>query len=128
VKRFAPYQRHEDVRGHFLGITQDTWSEINLVTTRSGAVRGNHFHKDTHEMFCMLSGTVTVDVEDLRTGERTTFDVNAGDLFLVEPFELHTFHARTNSTWLNFLSRPFDPAHPDFHQRTTEAVAPEETP
>jgi UDP-2-acetamido-2,6-beta-L-arabino-hexul-4-ose reductase len=127
MTRFKPYQRQEDARGHFLGLTQETWSEVNLVTTRPGAVRGNHFHKHTREMFCVLSGTVRVDIEDLRTAQRTSFDANAGELFIVEPFELHTLSAHTGSTWLNFLSQPFDPAAPDFHHREAVPATEEES-
>lgn len=127
--RIEPYQRQEDARGGFLGLTREAWSEVNLVTTRAGGVRGNHYHKLTREMFCVLSGTVRVDIEDTRTGRKTEFDATAGELFLVEPFELHTLSATSDSTWLNFLSRPFDPAAPDFHHRdATAARRPGESP
>ena len=60
---------------------------------------------------------------DVRTGARSSFEAGPGALFVVEPFERHTFSARTDCTWLNFLSHPFDAANPDFHQHHVEADA-----
>lgn len=120
--RLQPYQRQQDARGSFLGITKDSWHEVNLVSTAAGAVRGNHFHRHTREMFCILSGQVTIDLEDVRTSARSTFEAGPGALFVVEPFERHTFSARTDCTWLNFLSHPFDAADPDFHQHHAGTV------
>jgi dTDP-4-dehydrorhamnose 3,5-epimerase-like enzyme len=116
MRRLQPYQRTADLRGDFLGLTQEPWAEINLVTTRAGQTRGNHYHTDTIEMFCVLSGRISVEVESVLTGEKTAFDAGAGDLFVIEPFDLHTFRTHSDSSWLNMLSRPFDPEHPDFHR------------
>lgn len=121
MKHLVPYVKREDARGRFVGLTQEAWAEVNLVTTLAGAMRGAHWHESTREMFCILSGTVDVEVESVATGERLRFTAVAGDLFVVEPFELHTFHARSDAAWLNFLSRPFDAAHPDFHVRSESA-------
>lgn len=118
MTRLQPYQRTEDARGQFVGLTRERWAEVNLVTTRAGEVRGNHYHASTREMFCILSGRVSIDVEDVRTGVKASFEANPGDLFVIEPYELHTFRTHADSSWLNLLSQALDPARPDFHRAT----------
>lgn len=116
MQKLSTYVKRSDDRGGFWGITQERWAEVNFVETAAGQVRGNHYHKETRELFFIISGEIEIVVTDLRSGERTEISVKKGDIFIIEPFELHTFRTKTDAQWLNMLSKPHDPQAPDFHQ------------
>lgn len=116
MQRLKTYMVQEDDRGSFWGITRDQWAEVNFVQTSAGQVRGNHYHKETRELFFIISGEIEIVVEDLRSGEHLEFVVSKGDIFLIEPYELHTFRIKTDAQWINMLSQSIDDHNPDFHR------------
>ena len=116
MKRLSPYTSHEDARGRFTGITNQRWHEVNLVETAAGEVRGNHYHRHTLELFYIVSGEVEISVEGVKTGRKTRFTAKRGDVFLIEPFELHTFRTLSDTVWLNMLDPALDPEDMDFHR------------
>lgn len=112
----APYLSKPDERGGFLGITQESWAEVNFIETRANQVRGNHYHKETRELFFVISGEIEVVIDDLNSGEHLELSFRKGDVFIIEPYEVHTFRTVTDAQWINMLSRAIDPQRPDFHQ------------
>jgi mannose-6-phosphate isomerase-like protein (cupin superfamily) len=116
VQKLSPYLNKLDERGGFLGITQESWAEVNFIETQAGQVRGNHYHKETRELFFIILGEIDVVIDDLNSGTHFELSVHKGDIFVIEPYELHTFHTRTDSQWINMLSKPIDVQNPDFHQ------------
>jgi len=116
MKRLEPYMSRQDERGSFLGITNEAWHEVNRIETVAGQVRGNHYHRHTRELFFILSGEIEIRVEHIESGEKTEFTAKAGDIFVIEPLELHTFRTLTDTVWLNLLDHPMDPNHMDFHR------------
>ncbi len=117
MRRLTPYTKNLDERGGFLGITRDQWAEVNFIETSAGQVRGEHYHKETVELFFIISGEINISIEDVRTGTRNEFIVAKGDIFIVDPYEMHTFRTISDSQWINMLSHPLDPDFPDFHRR-----------
>lgn len=116
MRVFDPYTMHTDARGLFCGITRQDWiREINYVETAAGEVRGNHYHCGTTEMFFIIEGRVSVSVRNVRTGETDERVFTKGGIFLVEPYELHTFHILADTKWINMLSKPVEGTEPDFH-------------
>ncbi len=120
MKILTPYISKRDARGGFLGITQEHWAEANFIETKGEQVRGNHYHKETRELFFIVSGEVDVVVDDLRSGEHVEASFSQGDIFIIEPYELHVFHTRTDAQWINMLSQPLDQDNPDFHHVATD--------
>jgi len=116
MKKLSPYLLKTDERGVFLGITQEQWAEVNFIETEANQVRGNHYHKETLELFFIISGEVEIVIDDLRSGQRTEFCARNGDIFVIEPYELHTFHTKSKTQWINMLSHRMDLQDPDFHQ------------
>ena len=115
----SPYMQNSDERGCFMGITRDQWAEVNFIETVANQVRGNHYHKQTRELFFIVAGEVEIVVENTLSGERHEFCARKGDMFVVEPYELHTFRTRTDAQWINMLSQALDPHTPDFHRLET---------
>ncbi len=116
MQKLLPYTTKSDERGVFLGITQDVWAEVNYVKTVAGQIRGNHYHKHTKELFFIISGEMRIFIQDLDGREITTFTCHGGEILIVDPYELHTFHTITESQWINALSSPFDDKNPDIYR------------
>lgn len=116
MQKLPPYTIHSDTRGSLTGITQEGWAEVNFIETIANQARGGHYHKLTRELFFIVSGEINIVVEDLKTGTKTEFRARKGDIFIVEPYELHTFHTLTDAQWINMLSIPLNPNDPDFHR------------
>jgi dTDP-4-dehydrorhamnose 3,5-epimerase-like enzyme len=94
-----------DGRGSFVGITQGTWSEVNFVTSHAGTVWGNHYHSRALERFFLVRGSVRVEIRNVETGAAGEEVFRAGDIFEIEPKELHIFHVLEESSWVNMYDR-----------------------
>lgn len=116
MQKLSTYFNKVDERGGFWGITQDSWAEVNFIETRAEQIRGNHYHKETRELFFIISGEIDVVVDDLNSGKHFELSVSKGDIFIIEPYEVHTFRTKTDAQWINILSKPVDQQNPDFHR------------
>ena len=116
MRKIDPYTAKLDERGAFLGVTKEGWAEINFIETAAGQIRGNHYHKETRELFFIISGEIEITIDNILSGEHSEMRVSKGDIFVIEPFEVHTFHTKTNAQWINMLSKPIDEENPDFHR------------
>lgn len=114
--KLSPYTQYADDRGAFTGITREPWAEVNFVETAAGQVRGDHYHRETRELFFIVAGEIDIEIRHIKTGARTDFTATAGDIFIVEPYENHLFRTRTDARWINMLSEALDETAPDFHQ------------
>ena len=85
------------------------------METKAGQTRGFHYHKETIELFFIIEGKIEVSIRTPEGELKKQFIAEKGDIFLIEPFEIHTFHTRVDSKWLNFLSKRIDDQNPDFH-------------
>ena len=109
------YALSEDIRGSFHGIINKyTWGETNFVHTKSGVVRGRHYHRYTKELFYILSGEIQIDVVNIVDKSEHHFLAKPHMAFIIDPYELHTFTTTKESTWLNMLSHRRDERNPDF--------------
>lgn len=117
MENLSLYTIHKDDRGAFYGIThKHTWGEINFIETRKGVVRGGHYHKYTKELFYILDGEIDVFVKNLVSREEKNFVAEAGMVFIMDPYELHTFRTLTDAKWLNMLSHKMDDQNPDIYK------------
>jgi dTDP-4-dehydrorhamnose 3,5-epimerase-like enzyme len=110
------YVIHEDPRGVFRGITNKyTWGEINYIETCKDVVRGNHYHKFTKELFYILEGRVQIVIRNLYNGEVHEFEAGPKSVFIVDPYEVHTFTTLEDAKWLNMLSHSLAEDAPDIY-------------
>ena len=117
-----PYRQFADARGRMLGvINEGQWEEINFVETAAGQVRGGHYHRETRELFLMISGDIRVRI--VRDGVASLHDFGPGSVFVIEPGESHWFEALTPYTWINVLSQRIDQACPDIVSVSAAAAA-----
>ena len=63
MRIIKPYLENSDNRGLFFGIINyGNWEEINYIETNSGNIRGDHYHKNTIEMFFIIEGEIELTI------------------------------------------------------------------
>lgn len=117
INKIQYYTQKIDERGGFYGILNSgNWREVNYFRTRAGAVRGNHFSKETTEVVFLLKGEVNVELIDVNNpNDRASFVLRAGEGIEVKPYVFRRFQYVADSETIALLDRPFDPLHPDLH-------------
>lgn len=84
---------HEDARGSIADILEDEIIEhVTMITTARGAVRGNHYHRETYQWVYLVSGAMRYAVRE-GEGELKTGTVSAGDVLMTGPEEVHALEA-----------------------------------
>tara|TARA_B100001996_G_scaffold357103_1_gene320838 strand:+ start:236 stop:616 length:381 start_codon:yes stop_codon:yes gene_type:complete len=121
IKILTSYFSYNDDRGKIYGIINDfKIEELNIIESKKGSVRGNHYHKKTTELVFVIDGKIEVLAQkisnDGQLGSKEKIKVKKNDIFLIEPYLVHTFIAQEDSKWLNALSIKHDPENPDFHE------------
>lgn len=117
-RKNKPYFIKKDLRGLIYGISNNkTWKEINYIESKNKVIRGNHYHKKTYEGFYIISGKIKVTLEDIRSKDTESFTAEKGDIFTINPYEIHTFTMLKKSSWINMLTIPIDPKKPDIYEK-----------
>jgi dTDP-4-dehydrorhamnose 3,5-epimerase-like enzyme len=112
------YFNSTDPRGSIQGLINfGNWKEINLIKSKSGVIRGKHYHSHTREAFIILKGKIRIKVqhvsENKLVGQFETHLVSSEMVFVIEPNTYHEFEVLENSSWINLLSRRLDPNNLD---------------
>jgi len=95
-----------DARGAITDIVENVpFDSLILITSARGAVRGNHFHKETIQYTYILSGTCRY-FSQKPGGPVEQATVVKGDLIVSPPMESHAFEALEDSELLAFCKGP----------------------
>ncbi len=120
---FIPnYIEIPDKRGSFLGLINfGNWKEINIICSEANTVRGDHYHKNTDELFLILEGKIKITLQKVLDNkvldnEKKTFDVQEGDVFLIKKNVNHIFETIEYSKWINVLSQKLNIDNTDIHR------------
>lgn len=92
------------------------WEEINFVETNAWEVRWWHYHKFTDEAFYIIDWLIKVMIKNIQDWKDSEFTFKTWDLFMIQPWELHTFYIEKDSKWINMLSKKNDDNNPDFYK------------
>ena len=119
IKFIDNYFTHKDNRGTIKGLIQTgLWREINIVTSESNTIRGNHYHKNTTELFIILDGEIEVTLQKVKNNQLIdTYEnvkVSTGDVFIIQSMINHTFKVIQDSQWINVLSKSMNENNRDF--------------
>ena len=86
-----------DRRGTITDVLDGTRVEcVTLVTSKKGAVRGNHYHKKTTQYTYVLGGRFRLFTQRVGRAVQSRV-VKAGDLVVTPPLERHAFVALEDS-------------------------------
>ena len=65
-KLLKPFHNFYDNRGEIKGIINEgNWEESNLIFSKKGSIRGNHYHKETTELIFLIEGKIEIILMDL---------------------------------------------------------------
>ena len=109
--RMMPDFKHEDVRGKLLQLVSSGYSQVNYIETQEGAIRGWHYHRINKEAFFIICGHLKVDLWKISKesfgvvgGSHEEVTLKSGDMFFIEPYVLHVFTYKSNTSLISFYS------------------------
>ncbi len=83
---------------------------LAFLELRAGAVRGNHLHRHKRELVYLISGEISLSIQDIESGQRESLLLQAGDLASISTGIAHRYHVNLPGQAIEFSSSPFDPA------------------
>ena len=89
IELLQPDFHFQDERGTLTQLVRTGFRQINVIESKSNALRGGHFHKLNREAFYIVHGSVVLTVSGENQEETYTF--SDGDMFVVPPFVKHYF-------------------------------------
>lgn len=94
----------EDARGAIRDIFATGSPDcVTVITTKAGAVRGNHYHKVSIQHAYVVSGRMVVFSRDPnQVGRVDRYEMVPGDLVLHAPMEEHAYLALEDTVFLAF--------------------------
>lgn len=117
VEKISYHTQTTDTRGSFTNIVdQGDWKEVNLVESKVGSMRGNHYHKQTTEYIYLLSGGAEVSLSNINTPHKVSkILMYPGEAIIIPPLTNHTFLFTEDSVHIALLSQVFSKSDPDLH-------------
>ena len=119
--RPRPVKTHADGRGTLWkvipGGMPGRFGELYALATVQGAVRGNHYHRLTTEVFFVVRGSMRCRLVHPQTRARSEWVLDAADPAVLEvpPGIAHslTGFSSERSILMAYADRPYDDASPD---------------
>ncbi len=93
----------EDGRGTLVQLVHEGYRQINVVTSKAGVERGNHFHKLNREGFFVVEGSFLLTVS--LDGKEENYEFRKGDMFIINPYVMHRFVYHEDTTLVAFYDK-----------------------
>lgn len=103
IKIIKPDFIFEDERGTLVQLIHEGYRQINVVTSKAGFERGNHFHRLNREGFYVVDGAFTLEAS--LNSQKETYEFKKGDMFIIEPNVLHSFIYHEDSILVAFYDK-----------------------
>jgi quercetin dioxygenase-like cupin family protein len=105
LRRIKPV--FKDRRGSVYDIVEKKVGHVGVITSKRGAVRGNHYHKRSVQYTYVLSGTVRYTQKDTRgkTAKRESIILRPGDLVETPPLVAHSLKFLQDATILDITTK-----------------------
>jgi quercetin dioxygenase-like cupin family protein len=101
-----PAYAHKDERGEITDIlAKEPIDYVTLITSKKGAVRGNHYHEETVQFNYVLTGRMQLLTQTPGDKVRSAI-LEAGDLAVTPAGERHSLIAIEDSTLMVFTRGP----------------------
>lgn len=96
----------EDDRGQITDILENEIIEhATVISSKKGAVRGNHYHKESVQFTFILKGSIKL-LTQIPGGRVETTIIESGDLVFTPPMEKHAMIALEDSEFLVLTRGP----------------------
>jgi dTDP-4-dehydrorhamnose 3,5-epimerase-like enzyme len=83
---------------------------IAFAELRPDCLRGNHFHRVKEEFVYIISGQVSLVVEEIESKSRASGTLESGDLVFIPTLIAHVFRPIQAGQAIEFSTARFDPA------------------
>lgn len=108
-----------DPRGSLFELASG-YGQLFYSSTKPGQVRGNHWHVERFERFCVVQGEAEMNVRKLFTDEVVTYKLSGNTPVFVDTktFFVHNLvnTGKDELLTLFWANKPFDPENPDTYQ------------
>lgn len=100
----TPLQKHEDDRGVIADIFyNDNLHHVSIIKSNKGAIRGNHYHKETTQYMLITKGSLEYWYKPLDGNEKPNFVLlKQGDFVETPPNEIHALKIVEENEFLVF--------------------------
>lgn len=96
----------EDERGRLVQLVHMGYTQVNVITSKAGAMRGNHYHRRSTEAFYVVSGSVVVTLEWNKNREEVIF--KSGNFFQIQPGIIHSMLYPEDTTLIALYDLPIE--------------------
>ena len=97
---------HQDERGEIIDLLEnEIINAVTLVTFRAGAIRGNHYHKETRQWNYLISGSIKF-VSQVSNEPVVESLMKPGDFMVTDPNVRHALVALEDSELMVFTKGP----------------------
>ena len=104
VKRIKP--AFTDDRGEIANIVEEPIESVAIITSKSGSIRGNHYHPNQIQYVYLVSGKYERISKDTRKkdGKKESRIITPGDLVITPPMIAHAMRFLEDSIILNLTT------------------------
>jgi quercetin dioxygenase-like cupin family protein len=104
LRRIAP--AFSDARGTISDILErEAVNSVTIITSRAGAVRGNHYHRETTQYVFVVQGRLRFTCQK-PGGPRRSFVAESGSLVTSEPNDRHAMRALDDAVFIAMSRGP----------------------
>lgn len=103
IEIIEPNFIHKDQRGSLTQLVREGYSQVNVITSKEGCIRGGHYHKQNREAFYVISGDLKLTVQKGDRSEEYTF--RQGDMFAIPAFVCHDFAFLSDTLLVSMYDR-----------------------
>ena len=93
----------ENECGKLIQLVHEGWKQFNIIESRAGSVRGNHYHKYNSEAFYVIKGSFVLKVWNDDVEE--SYSITSGMFFSIGPNVFHTFQYIEDTLLVSMYSR-----------------------
>ena len=98
--------KFEDDRGRLTQLFHSGYSQVNVLETKKGVIRGGHFHKNTIEVFYIIRGRIKVKFSKNDEIAYATF--SDGDYFQVSTNVIHEMEFLDDTLMVAAYNKPIE--------------------
>lgn len=103
IEILTPDFIHSDERGCLTQLVRKGFNQINVIRSKSGSLRGGHFHKINDEAFYIVEGRILLIVES--NGKTENYSFGEGDMFLIPEYVIHSFEFQEDTILVSMYTK-----------------------
>ena len=106
IKKIKP--AFEDDRGSIFDLVdKENIIHVGMVTSKKGAIRGNHYHKTAKQITYVVSGKMELVLKDFskKDSKPETIIMEQGDIMTIDPMVAHSIKALEETIFLVFTDK-----------------------